>query len=200
MSFILGKKLGMTQVFDEIGNVLPITIVEAGPVFVTQIKTKEKDGYSAVQVGFDNKKKLVKSLKSNKELGNFRYLREFKINPDYHHFEPNGKIDASVFKEGEMVSVSGISKSYGFQGVVKRHGFHGASSTHGTKHAHREPGSIGSTWPQRVVKGKKMAGRMGGERITIKNLKIVKIDKENNLIAIYGAVPGRKGVLLQIFN
>lgn len=199
MAFILGKKLGMSQLFNSEGKSLPITLIEAGPMKVTQVKTKEKDGYISAQFGFGQKKKINKPLSGHlKDLGNFRYLRESRYSDEKNIPAKGEKIDVSVFKEGDWVKVSGISKSYGFQGVVKRHGFRGAPKTHGTKHAHREPGSIGSTWPQRILKGKKMAGRMGGERKTVKNLKVVKIDKENNIMAVLGAVPGRKGGLLEI--
>ena len=200
MKFILGKKLGMSQLFNEKGQVIPITLVEAGPCPVVQVKSKEKDGYQAVQLGFEGiKDKKVKKpqkghfKKANLEKG-FRYLREF----------PNGdlkigdKIDVSVFNEGEIVKITGISKGKGFQGVVKRHGFSGFPASHGTKHGLRAPGSIGSSFPERVWKGKKMAGRMGSDRITTSGLKIVQIDKNNNLLAVKGAIPGKKGVLLEI--
>lgn len=188
----------MSQIFDSDGNVIPVTLVRATPNVVLQVRTKEKDGYEAVQVGFGGRKqKNIKKPQRGhfKELGSFRYLREFRTADK---MERGQKIDVSVFQEGDTVKVGGISKAKGFQGVVKRHGFHGAPATHGTKHAHRQPGSIGATWPQRVVKGRRMAGRMGGERITVRNLKIVKIDVENNLLAIKGAVPGRRGTLLEI--
>jgi len=200
MKFILGKKLGMSQLFDEKGQVVSITLVEAGPCPVIQVKSKEKDGYQAVQLGFEEiKDKKVKKpqkghfKKANLEKG-FRYLREF----------PNGdlkigdKIDVSIFNEGEIVKVAGISKGKGFQGVVKRHGFAGFPASHGTKHGLRAPGSIGSSFPERVWKGKKMAGRMGSDRITTSGLKIVQIDKKNNLLAVKGAIPGKKGTLLEI--
>ena len=197
--FILGKKIGMTQMFSSVGLVTPITVIQVSPNVITQVRTKEKDGYLAVQLGFGSKKKINKPLAGHlKGLNNSRYLREFRINEGVDFGIRGTEISISSFKEGEVVDVCGISKSFGFQGVVKRHGFAGASRTHGTKHAHREPGSIGSTWPQRVIKGKKMAGRMGGERKTVKNLTIMKIDQENNLLAVSGAVPGRKGVLLEI--
>ncbi len=188
----------MSQIFDAEGNVVPVTLVRAIPNVVLQVKTKEKDGYQAVQVGMGERKQknIAKQQQGHfKKLGNFRFVREFRTSQ-----LPAGgeKIDVSVFSEGDMVKVSGISKAKGFQGVVKRHGFHGAPATHGTKHAHRSPGSIGATWPQRVVKGRRMAGRMGGERISVRNLKIAKVDTENNLLAIRGAVPGRRGTLLEI--
>jgi large subunit ribosomal protein L3 len=197
MKFLLGTKLEMTQIFDATGKVIPVTLVEAGPVVVTQIKTKEKDGYEAVQVGFGKKKKLSKPLKGHmKDLGNFRWLREYRIAPD--EAKVGDKIGVSLFEEGDEVVVSGTSKGKGFQGVVKRHGFHGMDKTHGTKKKHRSPGSIGSRFPQHVRKGKRMAGRMGSDRVTRRNVKIVKIDKENNLIAVKGAVPGARGTLVEI--
>lgn len=193
--FILGKKIGMTQVFDEEGNVIPVTLVEAGPCYVTQIKTKEgKDGYDAIQIGFERvkEKKVTKSRRKKP----FRYLREFRIDPS--GYKVGDEITVAIFKEGEKVKVSGISKGKGFAGVVKRWGFHGKDATHGTKHEERAPGAIGATTPHRVLKGKKMAGRLGGERVTVKNLKIVAIDKEKNILAISGALPGPKNSILEI--
>jgi large subunit ribosomal protein L3 len=196
MSFILGKKTKMSQIWKE-GKVIPVTIVQAGPVVVTQIRTQEKDGYNAVQVGFDTKKKLNKPLRGHlKDLGNFRYLKEFRVkNID---FNLGDKISVDSFSEGEKVKISGLNKGRGFQGVVKRHGFRGGPKTHGQKDRLRAPGSIGATAPQRVIKGTRMAGRMGQERVTIKNLEIVSIDKENNLLFLKGAVPGFRGTLLEI--
>lgn len=187
MKFILGKKLTMTQIFDEEGKVIPITLIEAGPCIVTQIKTIEKDGYAAVQIGFDKRKKTGKP----------RFLREFKNGNDK-EFKVGDKIEVSIFKEGDKVKVSGISKGKGFAGVVKRHGFKGGPASHGQKDRLRAPGSIGSSFPERVRKGMKMAGRMGAKRVTVKNLKIAKIDPENNILAVKGAVPGRRGTLLEI--
>lgn len=188
----------MSQIFDKNGKVVPVTLVKVAPNVVLQVKNKDKDGYEAVQVGAGERrpKNIKKAQREHfKELGNFRYVKEFKTSEN---FERRQKIDVSVFKEGDMIKVSGISKAKGFQGVVKRHGFHGAPATHGTKHAHRQPGSIGATWPQRVIKGMRMAGRMGGGRVSIKKLEIIKIDFENNILAIRGAVPGHRGTLLEI--
>jgi len=202
MKFILGLKLGMSQVFDEKGNQIPITLIEAGPCLVTQIKTEERDGYSAVQIGFGEAKKVKKPMAGHlKRLRKLLFLREFrnevsKIND--RELKRGDKIDISVFKEGDMVKVSGLSKGKGFAGVVKRWHFRGRPATRGTKHELRTPGSVGSSVPARVVKGKKMPGRMGYQRVTIKNLKIVKINQENNLLAVQGAVPGAKGTLLEI--
>jgi large subunit ribosomal protein L3 len=193
MKFILGLKLNMSQMFDEKGNVIPVTLVEAGPCQVTQIKTKEKDGYETIQIGF---KKIIRRKKIKRPMKKkpFRFLREFKNG----EFKIGQKIDVSVFQEGDKVKVSGISKGKGFAGVVKKWGFHGRPATHGTKHELRTPGSVGTSFPERVIKGRKMPGRMGGARVTVRNLKIVKVDKENNLLAIKGAIPGRKGILLEI--
>ena len=213
MKFILGKKLKMTQVFDETGRVVPATLVEAGPCVVSQVKTKEKDGYEAIQIGFDKKKSknilkpqkghLAQVKKANKDLTedeiNARYLREFKVEKP-EEFKLGSKITADVFAEGDKVRVIGLSKGKGFQGVVKRHGFSGAPATHGTKHNLRAPGSIGSAFPERVWKGRRMAGRMGYETINLKGTKVVQVDKENNLIAIKGALPGRTGTLLRIIE
>ena len=198
MKFLLGKKIGMSQLFDERGNVIPVTWIEAGPCFITQIKTREKNNYEAIQFGVNKKEKKIKKTEKGKE---FRWLREIRCSREQtenKELKIGDKIDTSIFKEGDIIKISGISKAKGFQGVVKRWGFHGAPKTHGTKHALRKGGSIGSTDSARVFKGRKMAGRMGGKRVTIKNLKIVKIDKDKNLIGIKGAIPGRRGTLLEI--
>lgn len=191
MKFILGKKLEMSQIFGKAGETVPVTLIEAGPCEVVQIKTEEKDGYSAVQVGFEELKKERKSKKGR----NYRFLREFSDGED---LKKGDKIDVSVFSEGDKVKVSGVSKGKGFQGGVKRWGFSGRDATHGVKHEERTLGSIGSAFPQRVNKGRKMPGRMGFERTTIKNLEIVKVDPDNNILAIKGAVPGGNGTLLEI--
>jgi len=194
MRFILGKKIKMSQIFDKEGNVIPVTMVEAGPCFVCQLKTKDKDGYEAVQVGFEKLKE--KKITKSKRKKPFRYLREFK--DEVSGYQLGQEINVSIFKEGDIVSVSGISKGKGFAGVVKRWGFAGRPKTHGTKHEEREMGSAGASTPHRVIKGKKMPGRAGGKRITIKNLEIVKIEPEKNLVYIKGAVPGSPGTLLEI--
>jgi len=197
MKFILGKKLGMTQIFDEKGRVIPVTLINAGPCQVTQVKTKDKDGYEAIQIGFERKKtKKVKKTEKGKE---FKYLKEQRIeNESKEQFKVGDEINVSIFQEGEKVKISGISKGKGFQGGVKRWGFSGRDATHGVKHEHRTLGSVGSSFPERVVKGRKMPGRMGANRVTIKNLELIKVDKENNLLAVKGAVPGHKGTLLEI--
>ena len=197
MKFILGEKLGMTQVFDEKGNVVPVTLVRATKNVVTQIRTLEKDRYVALQIGHGEKKKLRRPQAGHvKDLGNLRNLREFRI--DKTEMSRGDAVEVTQFAPGDLVKITGISKAKGFQGVVKRHGFHGAPATHGTKHAHREPGSIGATWPQRVIKGMRMAGRMGGERVSVKNLRVVSIDPKNEILAVAGAVPGRPGSLVAI--
>jgi len=184
----------MSQIFDEKGNVVPVTLVLAEPLTVTRIKTKDIDGYEALQVGFGTKK--IK--KPQKKIG-FRHLKEFRIpEGEKISLNPGDKIDVSLFQEGDKIEVSGVTKGKGFQGVVKRHGFHGGPRTHGQKHSEREGGSIGATAPQRVFKGTRMAGRMGGNRIKIKNLKIIKVDKDKNELWISGAMPGRRGTLLEI--
>ncbi len=204
MKFILGKKLEMSQIFEKNGEVIPVTWVEAGPCYITQIKKKEKDGYEAVQIGFVEKAKKTKKTEKNKK---YRYLKEFSISlPEQaDNSQPSikigDKIDVSFFEEGDRVKISGLSKGKGFQGGVKRWGFKGAATaTHGTKHTHRTLGSTGSAFPERVIKGRKMPGRMGNQRTTTKNLEIVKINKEDNLLAVKGAVPGRRGTLLEITN
>lgn len=188
----------MTQVFDEDGKVHPATVLNAGPIVVTQVKDDETDGYSAIQVGFDEKKEknVSKPLKGHlKDLGLFRYLREFRGAGEY---KRGDKMDASVFEKGDVVEVSAISKGKGFQGVVKRHNFSGGRRSHGNKHAERQGGSIGATGPQRVFKGLKMPGRMGTDRVTVKNLKVLIADKEKNQLVIKGAIPGRRGTLVEV--
>jgi len=193
MKFILGKKIEMSQMFDEKGKVIPVTLIEAGPCFITEVKTKEKDKYQAIQFGFVKKTKKIKKTEKGKE---FKYLRESR---DGDNFKKGDEVNVSVFQEGDKVKISGISKGKGFAGGVKRWGFKGKlSATHGTKHEHRTIGSIGSRFPQRVVKGRRMPGRMGSDRTTVKNLKIVKVDKDNNLLMVKGAVPGARGTLLEI--
>jgi len=203
MAFILGKKLKMTQIWDD-DKILSATLIQAGPAVITQIRSKEKDGYNAVQIGFDaTRKKLNKPLKGHvKDLGNFRYLKEFRLSdsasPAELAFKIGDSVDINLFQKGDKVKISGLSKGKGFQGVVKRHGFSGGPKTHGQKNRLRAPGSIGSTAPQRVLIGRKMAGRMGREKVTIKNLKVINIDKDNNIMAVKGAVPGPKGMILKI--
>ncbi len=195
MKFILGKKIGMSQKFQE-DKVIPITTIQAGPCTITQIKTKDKDKTQAVQISFEElKEKKVKKPQKNTP---FRYLRQFRTD-EIASYKTGDKIGASIFKPGDKVIISGISKGMGFAGVMKRHGFHGMPATHGTKHDHRHAGSIGSTANQRVTKGKRMAGRMGGTRVTIKNLEIIEINPEENLLMVKGAVPGARNALLEIY-
>jgi len=179
----------MSQIWKN-DKVIPVTMIKAGPITVTQIKTKEKDGYEAAQIGFDlSKKKINKPLTGHlKNLGNFKCLKEFRIKNS--ELKIGDILDINQFQEGEKVKVSGLSKGRGFQGVVKRHGFAGSPKTHGHKDQLRMPGSIGSTQPQRVFKGTRMAGRMGGDRVTVKNLEIVSVNPENQEIVLSGAIPG----------
>ncbi|MFA6437415.1 MAG: 50S ribosomal protein L3 [Candidatus Paceibacterota bacterium] len=201
-NFILGLKLGMSQVFGEKGEVIPVTLVKAGPCYVLQSKNFTKDGYSAVQLGFLPKRKTTKALfghikKNFEKISGFRYLREFILTrPD--SIKEGEVIDVKMFQKGDKLKITSISKGKGFQGVVKRHNFRGASATHGTKHALRQGGSIGATNKARVFKGMKMAGRMGGKTITIKNLPIVDINEKENILIIKGAVSGPVGSLLRI--
>lgn len=197
MKFLLGTKKNMAQIFDDQGNVLPVTVLETGKLVVTQVKTADKDGYVALQLGFGEKreKNINKAQKGHfKDLGNFRYLREIKTSGEY----KIGDAFETGIAEGDTVEVSAISKGKGFQGVVKRHGFHGGPRSHGQKHSERAPGSIGTAGWQKVIKGLRMAGRMGSDRVTVKNLKVVKIDTENNLVYVRGAVPGRRGTLVEV--
>ena len=188
--------MGMSQVFEEDGLVTPVTVISVETMKVTQLKSKEKDGYAAVQLGSGSKKRLSKPLQGHlKELGKLRYLKEVRVQSD---LKVGEMFDVSVFNPGDNVKVTGISKAKGFQGAVKRHGFHGMPASHGHKHVKRHVGSIGQRFPQHTLKGMRMAGRMGGERVTIRGLKVIKVDKDNNLLAIKGAVPGRKGTLLEI--
>jgi len=196
MSALIGKKLGMSKLFNDQGSNIPVTIIQAGPCFVTQIKTKKVDGYQSVQLGFlPKREKLVtKSL-----LGHFkragttplRIIKEFKNIDVDDSVKLGSEVNVEIFSVGDMVTISGISKGKGFAGGVKRHGFHGGQKTHGQSDRLRAPGSIGqSSYPSRVFKGTRMAGRMGGDRVSVKNLKVIKVDPVNNLLIIKGAVPG----------
>jgi large subunit ribosomal protein L3 len=203
MKFTLGIKQNMTQIFDADGNVHPVTVLLTGPVVVTQVKSADKDGYHAVQVGFGNRnaRNIKKAQKGQfKELGNFMHVKEFRLEGSKETYTVGDKIDLTSFKEGDKVTVSAISKGKGFQGVVKRHGFHGGPRSHGQKHSEREPGSIsgGTRNGGRVPMGMRMAGRMGSDRITVKNLKVTQINPEAGLIMIKGAIPGRRGTLVEI--
>lgn len=193
MAFILGKKLGMTQIWQE-DKVLPVTLIEAGPCVVTQVKTKEKDGYESVQLGFEKKEKNVKKPLQGKP---YRFLREFR---DVSGVKVGDEIKIDSFKAGDRIKITSTSKGKGFQGGVKRWGFHGRNKTHGVKHEERTLGSVGPSFPRHVIKGKKMPGRMGAAQTTIKNVFVAEIDAANNIMAIRGAVPGRRGILLEIHN
>ncbi len=199
MKFILGRKLNMTQIFDKDGVVQPATLIATTPVVVTQIKTKENDGYDAIQVatGKTNPSRLNKAMKGHvKDLGAFTDLREFRVdNPTN---KVGDKVELTQFNPGDIVEVSAITKGKGFQGVVKRHGFGGGPRTHGQKHSEREPGSIGGGLRNKVPKKMRMAGRMGGDRVTVKNLKVLHVDSTTNTLYISGAVPGRRGTLIEI--
>ncbi len=201
MKGILGKKVGMTRIFDKNGNVVPVTVIKAGPCFVTQKKTKERDGYEAIQLGFEEttpkhltRPELMHLRKNN--LPPLRYLREIR-GVDVSEYEEGQKIRVSIFDVGDKVDVVGTSKGRGFAGVIKRHGFARGPKTHGQTDRHRAPGSIGASTPGRVIKGKRMAGHMGNKRVTVQNLEVVMVDPERDLMAVKGGVPGpRNGLLI----
>lgn len=200
MKFILGRKEHMVTFVGNDGRATAATLLSVGPVVVTQIKTKETDGYNAVQIGFGARapKNISKSVKGHvKDLGSFADIREFRVD-DTSAWKKGDTIDAGAFAEGEAIIVSGISKGKGFQGVVKRHGFAGGQRTHGQKHSEREPGSIGSTGPQKVAKGRRMGGRMGSDRITVKGLRVLGVDTTNGKLLISGCVPGVRGAIVEI--
>ena len=199
MDAILGKKVGMTQIFDERGEIVSVTLVEAGPCYITQVKTEEKDGYTALQLGFGETKRLNKPQRGHlKELPPLRYLREVRVK-DVQGYQVGQKLDAGLFSVGDLVDVTGISKGKGFAGVMKRHGFRGGPATHGQSDRARAPGSIGATTtPGRVFKGMRMAGRMGNERVTVQNLKVVLVDPERNLLGVRGSIPGNRGGLVMV--
>src|SRR4030042_1520690 len=195
---LICRKVGMTQLFQDDGEVV-VTAIEAGPCFVIQVKTEAKDGYNAVQLGFGEAKLLNSPEKGHlKEIGQFKHLREFSVD-DVNSVQAGQKIDVDMFKPGDLLDVTGISKGKGFAGVVKRHHFAGGPKTHGQSDRHRAPGSIGATTsPGRVWKGLRMAGHMGGERVTVRGLKVIKADPERNLLLVKGAIPGNKNGLLMI--
>ena len=201
MKFILARKENMTEYFNEDGAVIPVTILSAGPVKVTRVFSKEKDGYNSIQVGFGKQKKERVSRGSAGAMKGafYKVLKEFRLKPtDKNEAKEGDVIDVSIFSPGDNLQISSVSKGKGFQGVVKRHGFSGGPRTHGQKHSEREPGSIGGGLRTHVPKGMRMAGRMGSDRITQKNLKVVSIDKENNIILIKGAIAGKRGSLVEI--
>lgn len=202
---IIGKKLGMTQIFDEKGKVIPVTVIQAGPCVVSQKKTQEIDGYQALQVGFED----LKPHKVNKpKAGHFkksnaapkRYIREFRLeNTD--EYNPGDLIKADIFQPGDIVDVSGTSKGKGYAGTIKRYGHHTLKKTHGTGPVRRQPGSMGAASdPSKIPKGKKMPGHMGDEKVTVQNLVIAKVDAENNLLAVRGAIPGSRGGIVTVVS
>jgi len=206
MKGMIGKKVGMTQIFDEQGNVIPVTVIEAGPCYITQIRTDESDGYTAVQLGFGETKP---SRISKGQLGHLqkhdlpalRYLREFRIKGAVEavEVEEGKEIRVDVFEQGELVDVIGTSKGRGFAGTVKRHGFNRQPKTHGQSDRERAPGAIGMcATPARTLKGQRMAGRMGNDRVTMQNLEVMVVDPEKNLLAVRGSVPGAKGGIVII--
>jgi len=196
---IIGRKLSMTQVFRNNGKAETVTIVGAGPCTVIQVKTVAREGYDAAQLGFGEAKRLKSAHKGHlKEMGNYRYLREFRL-ADTGEVKVGDGIDVSLFKSGDLVDITGVSKGKGFAGVVKRYNFAGGPKTHGQSDRHRAPGSIGSgTSPGRVLKGTRMPGRMGDERVTVRNLEVIQTDTERNMLLVKVAVPGAKNGLLLI--
>ena len=203
MKFILATKEDMTEYFAEDGRVFPVTVLKAGPVTVTRVFEKAKDGYDSVQVGYGVQKKhrVNKAQVGQMKGGLYKTLKEFRLKAGEESSAKEGDvIDLSVFKEGDKLQVSSVSKGKGFQGVVKRHGFAGGPRTHGQKHSEREPGSIGGGLRTHVPKGMRMAGRMGSDRITQKNLKVVFVDTENNLMLVKGAIAGKRGTLVEIVS
>ncbi len=199
MKFIVGRKIEMSQVYRPDGTVVPVTLIDAEPCVVTQVKTKESDGYVAVQIGCDIRKTLPKPEAGHvKDLKLFGTLKEFRVE-DSASFKRGDAVEASTFAPGDIVHVSGTSKGRGFAGVVKRHGFHGQKATHGHKDQERRPGSISAGGVQHVFKGVRMAGRMGDDRVTVKNLEIVDV-RDNRIIAVKGAVPGARGGIVEIVS
>ncbi len=196
---ILGRKVGMTQYFDRQGEVRPVTVIEAGPCLVIQVKTLESDGYQAVQLGFGDAKRLNSPQKGHlKKLGQFRYLREFRVG-DVSQYKVGQRLGAELFQEGDLVDITGISKGRGFAGGIRRHGFRSGPRTHGQSDRHRAPGSIGSgTTPGRVLKGLRMAGHMGNARVTVRNLRVLESNPATGILMVEGAVPGARSGLLAI--
>ena len=202
MKALLGTKIGMTQIIGEDGVATPVTLIQAGPVTVTQVKSVETDGYNAVQVAYGEGKNLSKAVAGHVKSSGVtpKEIREFATD-DLGEIKVGDKWDVTEFELGDVVDATGISKGKGFAGVMKRHNFAGVSASHGAHRNHRKPGSIGaSSTPSRVFKGMRMAGRMGGDRITVKNLEIIGVDKENNQLIIKGAIPGRRGTLVEIIG
>ena len=203
MKFLLGTKDGMTQIFDEKGVAHAATVLRVEPMTISTLKTAEKDGYEAVQVATgDQKEDRLGKADLGHQGGAKKHVKEFRVRANHGEsvdgIEAGAAVDASTFEAGDTIIVSAVSKSKGFQGVVKRHNFAGDKASHGRKHSLRSPGSIGATGINRVLKGKKMAGRMGGERVTVKNLKVLQVNKDENLLLVKGAVPGRRGTLVEV--
>ncbi len=201
---IIGKKIGMTQIFDEVGNVIPVTIIEAGPCVVAQKKTVETDGYSSVQLGFEDiaDKKLTKAVKGHFAKANVsakRHLKEFRLDGAA-DMNVGDTVCADTFVTGDRVDVTGMTKGHGYSGVIKRWNHHKLRMTHGVGPVHRQPGSMGSIDPARIFKNHKLAGQYGNEQVTIQNLDVVRVDAEKNLIAVKGAIPGAKGGIVFIRN
>ncbi len=205
MNGLLGKKIGMTRIFDEAGKAVSVTVVKAGPCYVTQVKTVEHDGYDALQVGFDEKKE---KNTSKPLLGHFkktnlpalRLLKEFRLKAKS-ELKAGDMVKVDIFQPGDVIKVTGTSKGRGFTGVMRRHNFGGAQVTHGQSDRTRAPGSLGqSSWPSRVYKGMRMAGRLGDARVSVKNLRVVKVDVENDLLFIRGAVPGARNSYVEIYK
>jgi len=200
MKALLGTKIGMTQLISEDGKAVPVTIIKAGPVTVTQVKTVETDGYNAVQVGFEEGKNLSKAVAGHLKAADVtpKYIREFRITDTSEELAVGNTFDVTAFELGDVVDATGTSKGKGFAGTIKRHNFERHKKSHGGKGNVRKPGSIGSMYPQKVFKGKRMAGRMGHDQVTVKNLVVSYIDVENNLIGLKGAIPGPKRGLIVI--
>ncbi|MGI6225162.1 MAG: 50S ribosomal protein L3 [Peptococcales bacterium] len=201
MKALLGRKIGMTQIFNEEGKAVPVTVIQAGPCVVVQTKTQDTDGYEAIQVGFEEQKesRVVKPLKghfSKAQVKPLKFLREFRL-ANANDYQVGQEINVDIFQVGDQVDVTGISKGKGFAGSIKRHNFGRGPMAHGSKY-HRGSGSLGALGPNRVFKGRKLPGRMGTEKVTVQNLQIVKIDAERNLLLVKGAVPGPKKALLTI--
>ncbi len=196
---IVGRKLGMTQIFESDGRAVPVTVIEAAPLIVVQVKTLETDGYEAVQVGLGARKRVNSPQKGHmKDLGKFRHLRELKVD-NVREWEAGKTVSVEIFEPGDLVDVSGPSKGRGFAGVMKRHGFHGGPKTHGQSDRARAAGSIGAgTSPGKVIKGMKMAGHMGTHQVTVKSLKVIRSDAAKGILMVRGAVPGNEGALVKV--
>jgi large subunit ribosomal protein L3 len=196
---IFGRKIGMTTLFEEGGDAVPVTVIETTPNVVVQVKTRDSDGYEAVQIGFGERKRVNSPMKGHlRDLGKFRLLREVRVD-DIAKWEVGQKVGCEIFEAGDLVDVSGATKGRGFTGVVKRHGFHGGPKTHGQSDRHRAPGSIGSgTTPGKVWKGMRMAGHMGTLQATVKSLKVIRTDPDRGVLFVRGSVPGNNGIIVKV--